>query len=516
MGRWSVPSETSNQFLFPTVSDDGRRVAFIGSGGTVVVGTRVGDASIFIGGGFTIPDRDPNGVWRTSTFRQPIVANALFNTGTALTGDGQRLFVAHGTKCRQWNLTADGEFAPEWPEATRLDKDTALALPGARGRFVLYAQTGSGDGRKAQPYRFQVRDPRRAEPLGDIRGHGHNPNGFLSPDGRRVLVWDFGTEGKPGRGSLRGLDAPDKELASFGHVMAFSPCGRWVHPTREVYSFVAADLHAVPVFRADDGRRACEVHVADGEAVAGVWVTPADVLVVATHPKRTKESADPVALTVRFYDAATGAPRASWTGPVVWKLTAVLGDNGSHWTAWQQRAFPSADGRKLAVPQYSLDGSARVWVLDADTGTVDAEYAAPSTGRSGNPHTPIWTLEGSTGGAFGPNGSVATWAGPDVVTWPRPGAPPVRLTGHQIVRAVTFSDDGRRVFTVDSPLETQEAVLRVWDARRGNELLTIRFPARLNTAFAGLAPKEIWFEGERLHVLTHYGVRVFDGTPLPK
>ena len=212
-----------------------------------------------------------------------------------------------------------------------------------------------------------------------------------------------------------------------------------------------------------------------------------------------------------------GALRGQWSPPTPYPATdhnAGTSLAPPNYAADLPLPFFSADGRTMGLSQVAEDGSVRAWVLDAATGTPEAEFSAPPSASD----RPLLRPLGSGRGAFGPGGRLAVWARGDLVTWAGPGAAPVRLTGHDVGRSVAFSADGHRAFTIDTTdagSGSSGQKLRVWELPSGRELITLRIPdERTGSDAGGPARYDVWLEGERLHVMTPTGVRVFDGTPL--
>ncbi|HYH65896.1 MAG TPA: hypothetical protein VD866_14450 [Urbifossiella sp.] len=100
------------------------------------------------------------------------------------------------------------------------------------------------------------------------------------------------------------------------------------------------------------------------------------------------------------------------------------------------------------------------------------------------------------------------------VVWDGTGAAAEQLRGHdRSVSAGVFSSDGRRLFTLDG--DGWGRLIHVWDTATGREVLTLRESqtASLNGTASNASGEPMWLDGDRLMLLTHGGVLVFDGTP---
>ncbi|QJW99495.1 WD40 repeat domain-containing serine/threonine protein kinase [Frigoriglobus tundricola] len=541
VGRWEPRNPTSLGWWGHRVSDDGRRIATADPNG-LVVADRIGDV---LPGGFP-PARmsthpDDVGVWRSAVLRKPSDSNSyqLF-PAFVLTPDGRRLTAGAGDGTyRTWDLGQSTDWATSWPERLRLRDEIGAAYPTARGRWVLYFSPFGRNDPLARSAPFGVYDALRRETVRTFEvAATEHASGTISPDGKRVLLWLRDRlppapapphEGSSVRWSVRAVDEPLRELVGGSESSAaFSDDGRWVIESRLRGPDSVRDppSQTVRVYRAADGHLAREVRLdAHDAALARTWVTPAGALVISTHPEihpPPDKKPEPVPLTLRFHDIETGAVRGAWSPPAPYPVRDRNTDAAPspNYAADLPLPFFSADGRKMGLSLVAEDGSVRAWVLDAATGMPEAEFSAPPSARDrpvGAPPRPIW---GVSRGAFGPGGRLAVWAGGDLVTWTGPGAAPVRLTGHDLGTSVAFSADGRRAFTLDTTDPGSgggQQTLRVWELPGGRELITLRIPdERTGASAGGSVSRDVWLEGERLHVMTPTGVRVFDGTPLRK
>ncbi len=515
VGRWERPPGLSGQVHWPIPVPDER--LFVPCQNGLIVAQRIGDVLPSAIGRPTPAPAGPDdvGAWRSVVLR-PLPFGDWWGFSETRPDDGGRLVSGDRTGIfRAWNLNRFPGHAGLWPEKIRLGGEIATAYPGSRGRAVLYAPMDFPNEPRTKAVRVGVYDPRRRAMATEFDlDEQVVVNGSLTSDGRRMLLTIQGKQSGD-RWSLRAVDAPTRELAGGpGSALAsLSEDGRWVvvGPIPMFLGGTPQQRPTVTVYRAADGHLAREVQFEIEEStVPTARVAPGGTLAILTHPAMKPPAAgkrpDPVKFTLRLYDLETGGARGIWELPVP---SPMISRYGSPESPVEPALFFSPDGRRAGLSQVADDGAVRVWVVNTATGALEAEYAAPAPAVR-NPLSDTGWAPGKC--EFGPGGRLAVWADRDVVTWAGPGSSPVRLTGHDQGSGIAFSSDGRRVFTLDFSPDNNQQTLRAWELSAGRELLTVRMAD--GSEFGAPTPGEMWLEGDRLHVVTPTGVRVFDGTPL--
>ncbi len=243
----------------------------------------------------------------------------------------------------------------------------------------------------------------------------------ISPDGKRAA-----TGGEDGTVRLWELPAGVERLLLQGHgeevkALAFSGDGRRLLSGGRDRTLRLWDLQA--------GRELLRLR-GHTDGVRSVAVSADGLRAVSGGDDRT----------VRLWDLTTGQELRAWTGPTRAVTSVAM----------------SADGRLVLAG--SLDGKVHLW--DAGSG----QLLARCVGHEGEVYSVALSPDGRQAVSGGNDRTVRLW---DVSR----GQEVRKFPGHgNAVITVAFSPDGRRVLSASSQYQTQDRIIRVWDAGTGAEL----------------------------------------------
>ncbi len=351
------------------------------------------------------------------------------NPCVAFSPDGKRLAIAHAQSTQD---EKNKRFAPG--EVRVCDAQTGQELVSCKGHTgKIDSVTFSPDGKRlasaSKDNTVKVWDAQTGKELLTFKGHAESAwSVAFSPDGKRlasaskdltVKVWDAQT----GRELLT-----IKGFTDYVNCVVFSPDGQRLAS--------GSNEKMVQVWNAQTGEELLSIK-ADAHHVASVAFSPDGQRLFSGGGSG-----------VKLWDAQTGQ-----------ELVSIKARTGQ----FNGVAY-SPDGKRVA--SVGLDQAVRVW--DAQSGEEIVSFKGHTGWVSGVAFDPAGTRLASAGN----DGTVRIW---DVSTRQEAN----KFSGANFRRrSVGFSPDGKRVTGTAIDSVTRETTTKVWDAQTGQELISIKPPAR--------------------------------------